>query len=193
MNFLYEQYSDLEIWKEHPVYVNYEVSTQGNVRRCNGYNSLGRRVKIRQLKPWIRKHRESHRNTTIQYRTVSLWANGKKKTRPIGVFAAETFLGSRPEGYQLLHGAGGSLDDSLPNLRWGTASENQRDRVRDRTSNRGEQCGSSVLTAADVHAIRKQLQSGRKQRCIAKEFGVTRETISCINCKKSWSWLDEIN
>jgi len=42
----------------------------------------------------------------------------------------ETFVGPRPEGRQCRHLNGNSLDNRLENLSWGTASEDNYDRVR---------------------------------------------------------------
>lgn len=76
-------------------------------------------------------------------------------------------------------------------LSWKTRSENQQDRVRDGTSNRGERCGSAKLGRLHVSLIRacKGLFS---QRQLAKDFGVDQSTISNIQSEKTWNEVSDV-
>lgn len=76
------------------------------------------------------------------------------------------------------HGPGGKLDNRLSNLCWGTPSENQEDKVRDGTTNRGERCGSARLTAEIVAECRHRHAIGESQAALAREFGVAVSTMS---------------
>jgi hypothetical protein len=73
-------------------------------------------------------------------------------------------------------------------LEYGTSSENELDKVRDGTHKRGERNNTVKLTEAQVREIRRR--SDEKQRDLAKEFGVTYQTIWAIIHKKIWAWLE---
>ncbi|WP_353621966.1 hypothetical protein [Labrenzia sp. THAF35] len=73
-------------------------------------------------------------------------------------------------------------------LQWKTPSENEQDKIDHGTSNRGERCASSKLTAGDVIWIRSH--KGTPTREIAKKFGVSVRTVQDAASGKTWSWLD---
>lgn len=73
-------------------------------------------------------------------------------------------------------------------LRWATRSENQMDRVRHGTSNRGSRHGVSKLSPVDVVGIRLMLK-GHSQRSVALEFGVSQSAIWHLSTGKTWSHL----
>jgi hypothetical protein len=68
-----------------------------------------------------------------------------------------------------------------------TRKDNQIDRVRDGTTNRGERQGRAVLTDKQVRAIRECVNQTQQQ--IADEFGVSRTTISYILTNKRWQHI----
>lgn len=93
-------------------------------------------------------------------------------------------------GLQAAHSCGnGRMGCVNPrHLRWATQSENQFDRVAHGTSNRGERCGSAVLTRDDVMRIRA-LAGVELQKVLAHRYGVAQATISKIQRGERWSWL----
>lgn len=76
-------------------------------------------------------------------------------------------------------------------LSWKTRSENEADKVIHGTSNRGERCGASKLTEADVREIRVMLGT-RTHAEIAKLFAVSRQTVSAIHARKRWAWHEAV-
>lgn len=94
------------------------------------------------------------------------------------------------EAYEAAHECGkGHLGCVSPrHLSWKTAGDNQMDRVKHGTSNRGERHPLSVLTLADAIEIRAANDNVPHGE-IAKKFGVSREAISAIRRGASWSWL----
>lgn len=74
-------------------------------------------------------------------------------------------------------------------LVWKTRAENQLDRVRHGTSNRGERQGQSKLTEADVKAIRALLADGVPPMRIGSRFGVSDAAIYKIRNGENWAWL----
>lgn len=112
------------------------------------------------------------------------------KCRTIHSLVAEAFLGERPEGMQVAHNDGNPSNNKLENLRYATRTDNQADRIRHGTHNRGERQGCSRLMASDVRLIRQMIKDGVRQRRIAEKFGMTDSHISAINTKKAWRHLD---
>jgi len=95
-----------ERWLPVPGYQGwYEVSDAGNVyamARAGAHGGL--------LKPGL---------TSGGYRFVVLYKYGRARTRTVGSLVLEAFNSTAPRGARARHGAGGRLDDSLGNLRWG--------------------------------------------------------------------------
>ncbi len=76
-------------------------------------------------------------------------------------------------------------------LYWATPSENERDKIANGTSNRGERCGSAKLTEKDVHHIRQtRRESGLQYKQIAERFDVTESAIRSICHRRTWAWLE---
>lgn len=106
----------------------YQVSDTGKVRSMDRkiQDSLGR---IRKM-----KGRELSQGLHVYgYWQVTLSKGPVKKTRTVHQLVCEVFLGQRPEGMEVLHGPAGIKDNSLNNLRYGTKSQNAKDRMRDGT------------------------------------------------------------
>lgn len=62
------------------------------------------------------------------YPQISTYVNGARRTRPVHLLVARTFLGPAPEGMEARHLNGNRLDPRLENLRYGTKSENMQDK-----------------------------------------------------------------
>lgn len=116
--------SDSEQWRPIPGYEGrYEVSDQGRVRSLGFYasNQTWRAGRIRRLVP-----RESG------HLTVKLVdANGATKTHGVHRLVLLAFVGEAPSGSHWgLHKNDVPWDNRPSNLRWGTASQNSHDAVR---------------------------------------------------------------
>ena len=112
-----------------------------------------------------------------------LWANNKQAQVRPHKLVLEAFVGKRPIGMECCHNDGNPQNNHLSNLRWDTAKNNQADRVRHGTTNRGENCGTAKLTGIQVDAIR---QDTRLHRLIALDYGVRANTISRIKSGVRW-------
>lgn len=75
-------------------------------------------------------------------------------------------------------------------LYWATPTENQHDRVKHGTSNRGERQGRSKLNRNDVRMIKSLCAAGYSQASIADQFGVDQSAISNIKRGRNWAWLN---
>lgn len=102
---------------------HYEVSNHGRVRSLDrSVRSRGgfRTAKGQVLAQPIGSH---------GYPQVTLWKNHQYEHRTVHSLVAEAFLGTPPKGMEVCHNNGNGTDNRLPNLRYGTTSENAKDRV----------------------------------------------------------------
>jgi hypothetical protein len=157
----------MEEWRDVVGYAGiYEVSNFGNVRTYKTHAIKKQTVKDGDNRPYL-----------------GLWKNNKQKICRPHKLVMEAFVGMRPKGMECCHNDGNPQNNHLNNLRWDTPKNNQADRVKHGTTNRGEQCGTAKLTLEQVRAIR---QDDRLQRIIAAEYGVKDNTISRIKSGKRW-------
>lgn len=127
----------------------YEVSSLGRVRNvCRG-SIL------------------SERRNSDGYARVALSREGRYSHRLVHRLVAEAFI-PNPESYPLvLHGPNGPLDNSVDNLRWGTNSDNMRDRRRDGTDR----------NASKTHCINKHAYTAENTYYNAEGHR------SCLTCR----------
>ena len=160
----------METWKNVVGYEGlYEVSDHGQIRS----------VKTNRLKKFT-NDRQKRRPF------IGLWRNNKIRVIYPHKAVLEAFVGPRPQGMEACHNNGDPFDNRLENLRWDTPRNNQLDRIKHGTSNRGERCASAKLTEAQIRAIRTD---SRLQREIAAEYGVRENTISRIKSGKRWGHI----
>lgn len=65
----------------------------------------------------------------VAYLTVKLTQDGKRKSFRVHRLVANAFYGERPEGLEVRHLDGNSLNNALNNLAYGTHKQNMEDRV----------------------------------------------------------------
>lgn len=110
-----------EIWKDIPGYEGqYQVSDFGHVK------SLARRVKRSQGLYNVSERILKSIQRPDKYYVVHL-PHGMVYTYQLVLLA---FVGPCPEGQECRHLDGNCQNNRLDNLKWGTRSENARDRVR---------------------------------------------------------------
>jgi hypothetical protein len=113
------------------------------------------------------------------------------RTRYVHHLACEAEHGPRPSPqHEVAHSCGRGHEGCVnrKHLRWATRSENQMDRVKHGTHNRGERHGMSRLTE---HQAREalRLRGLISQEAIAERFGVSRGAICRIHQGRGWAWL----
>lgn len=153
----------------------YEVSSHGRVRSLDRErpNPLTGGVSVhtgRVIRPRVNRG---------GYLQVNLHRPGHRKTRPVHRLVAEALI-PNPEGLPLvLHGLAGTRDNSVPNLRWGTTSDNMRDRIRDGTCRESSKthCPEGHEYSSDNTRIesRGNRTQRRCRKCRAKQAQKLRE------------------
>ena len=172
-----------EVWKDIPGFKGlYEVSDAGNVRSCS--RQITRTYKSGHVATTNHTGRVLRPGTNKRgYRFVVLRRDARSVTREVHKLVATAFLPEPTVGQtQVRHLDGDRLNNTPPNLAWGTASENQLDLY----SYRGYH---HRLTPDDVLEIRLRLSQGVTGRELAKQFGVSESNISEIKHGRSFAWL----
>ena len=160
----------MEIWKPVCGFEGlYEVSDAGRIQS----------VRTKKIKVYTYDRRKRRP-------FVGLWRNNKITVIYPHKAVLEAFVGKRPSGMEACHNNGDPFDNRLKNLRWDTPRNNQLDRIKHGTSNRGERCAAAKLTEAQARAI---IADTRLHREIAAEYGVRENTISRIKSGKRWGHL----
>ena len=164
-----------EIWKAIPGYEgHYEVSSLGRVR------SLTREAKRAWGIVTIKGKMLKLAKLPAGYLFVGLCKDGEKDQRYIHDLVLSTFVCPRPDGMQCCHFPDDDKsNNNIDNLRWGTAGDNENDKIRLRTKKRGEQISNSKFTNKQAEQIRKMYATGKwSQQKLADKYGVVQFTIS---------------
>ncbi|HIS18358.1 MAG TPA: HNH endonuclease [Candidatus Coprovivens excrementavium] len=172
-----------EVWKDISGYEGlYQVSDLGNVKSLDRI-SVSSDNKVRNLKGLMLK--QPLNVNGIPYVTLS--KNGKRQKHTTHKIVALTFIGERPEGYQVLHRDGDCLNNKLCNLSYDTQSQNMIDMYR-----YGKKNGSGKLTIEQVLEIRKLFKTGKYTKVkLGRMFKVSDVNIYEIVTKKTYQWLND--
>ena len=156
------------VWKPIPNYLPYEASNAGLVRNADTRLILS---PFRLSTGYLRVKIGRSPNGITVHRLVAM-----------------AFIGPCPKGLQVCHKNGDPLDNRPQNLRYGTVSDNAKDRIRHgrQADKRGERHHSVKLTATEVMAIRA---SSDTLKSLAQEYGVSFQQISKIRLGQRWSSL----
>ena len=118
------------------------------------------------------------------YLRVRLNINNFRRSFGVHHLVLMAFHGPRPAGLYGCHNNGDPRDNRSANLRWDTPRSNQADRKRHGTAMVGSEHPQAKLTEVQVEQIRANRI--RSTRSLAREFGVSRRTISDILAKRKW-------
>lgn len=102
----------------------------------------------------------------------------------------EAWHGARPSNdHMVLHSCGNRACWAGEHLRWGTAQENQDDRINDGTKVFGDKASWSRLTTEQVIEIRERHRAGVSMYQLAKEYDVTDVSIGNIIHRRTWKHI----
>ncbi len=149
---------------------------------------------------WSRKVRGSNGKSTGDWWKLKLTlqntgylhvtlCNGGKKGRQFAVhrLVLEAFVGKCPKGMQCLHADGVRSNNALGNIKWGTPTENQNDRLRHGTDSCGTKSKTAKLTEAVVSEIRSlRAAHGTSTSSLARRFEVSRRCIDFAINRQTW-------
>jgi len=172
-----------ENWKDIAGYEGvYQVSDMGGVKRLAGsYNCNTTR--------YLKCSPDAY-----GYPCVTLHSDGSGRGRKVHHLVLEAFVGTRPAGQQGAHWDGDRANNRLPNLRWTTASDNEKDKFRHGTSTCLKPCEGHKFTNLkndEVHTIR-WLKGRMDAVVVADLFRVTRGIVYGIWYRLTWKTLPEL-
>ena len=167
-----------ENWLPVPGYEgSYEVSDCGRVRSYLRPPGIAR-----VLTPVSRK---------LGHQYVALTRNGTTKTLAVHRLVLLAFVGPPPPRHITGHWDGNPANNHIGNLNWITYAQNEADRHRHGRVPFGELNCNAKLTADQVRDIRRRHQEGSAHRKLAREFKMSRPTISSIVNGLTWRHVDQ--
>ncbi len=171
----------IEVWKDIINFPGYQISSLGNIRSrwaLGRYSRLSDKWHL--MKPQIdRKH--------TGYRKIMLRKNKKAHPKTVASLVCIAFHGPRPPKGQVCHNDGTRTNDAANNLRWGTQSDNEQDKIAHGTSHNK---GSRKLSSNQVLSIRKLYRTGNyTQQQLAYDFNIDQSHVCDIVNKKRWGTL----
>ena len=174
-----------EVWKDVVGYEGfYSVSDHGRLRSEPRMivDSLGRERRVRGRMMSLPANQGG-------YVHVSLCREGDRKDAVVHQLVLRAFVGDKPTPkHEGCHNDGKPANNRLENLRWDTMTANQHDRLKHGTDIRGEKCGTSRFTEAQVRLMRKV----RSQFTLNELAGIFNASISGVHKAQtgySWAWM----
>ncbi|MCL4715505.1 MAG: HNH endonuclease [Hyphomonadaceae bacterium] len=130
------------------------------------------------------------------YRRVNVHDGERFRQIGVHVLVALTYLGPRPTPeHEAAHNDGVRTHNAVTNLRWATARENQRDRDRHGTHNKGTRAAAAKLTDEAVREIRRRhvrhSKGPNSASALAREFGVSHFAIHRVVTGKGWTHVQQ--
>ena len=173
-----------EVWRDIDNYSGlYQVSNQGRVK------GLNRQVVGKDGRTWNLKEKVlvPYEGGTNEYLQVSLSKDSKSRKHLVHRLVAKAFIKRIPTGMEVNHINGRLQDNRLVNLEIVTHQENIDHSVASGLKNDyGEKHTNSKLSNAEASLIRKHHLNGMKQVDLARQFGVSKQTINNIVHNKSY-------
>ena len=167
-----------EEWRDIPGEPGYQVSSNGRVKSCRRtiVRKNGRKQTIREriLKP-----------SPDEWGYAMVGVN--RKTYKIHRLVSLSFMPQKKAGQEIRHLDGDPANNNLINLAYGSHSEN----VLDCYDYRGKVRNRQKLTENSAALIKSEISAGRKSRDIAKEYGVSEQTICDIKHGRIYARVEE--
>lgn len=181
--------TDGEIWRPVVGYEGwYEVSSTGRVKR------VGRGAKVSTggiLRP--------SKNTNEYLRVALSAGDGNQKHIYVHKLVAQAFIGPRPDGHEVNHKDSDRTNARYENLEYVTRSGNMRHMIlqgrspteKQKYNALGERNSSAILNESMVVEIRMRAANGELHKDLAKEYGVSKSTISHAISGHNWGHIKD--
>lgn len=163
----------------------YEVSNRGSIRSHRFWRGRGEESRGRPHKLGLSTGEYGHM-------FARLFSDGTTRTLSVGRLMLLAFKGPDPDPAKkwACHWDGNPANNVIDNLYWGTNSDNQMDRVRHGTSNRGSRNGHAKLKEEDARDIKSRIKAGERNRDISLDYPhVDPSVISGIRIGRLWAHL----
>ena len=172
-----------EIWVDVKGYEGlYQVSNHGRVRSMDRLIPKSVGIGYRLMKGKILRSAAYH---NPGYPRICLSKSGKVRWVSIHSLVLVCFVGDRPNGMECRHLDGDRMNPRLNNLRWGTPSQNQRDREQHGTGNQGNRNRASKVDEETVVVIKK-MSKEKSRGEIAHRLGLSYCIVSDVIAGRTW-------
>jgi len=157
-----------EVWKPVVDYPKYEISNMGNVRRNN-----------KQLSLFIIKG-------YLAFNVI----DGVKRRKSLRVHkeVAKAFLGNHAANMIVRHLDGNPLNCCISNIKWGTHSDNEKDKKRHGRSLAGSKNPQAKITEMEAIFIKKSNLSSKE---LAERLNIGYRAIWAIKTGRTWKHLKD--
>lgn len=168
-----------EIWKNIPGYDFYEASNLGRIRSWRQWGGNNRQHNLKASKPRLMTPCPNGEG----YMCISVRKNKKNESIRIHKLIMLAFYGPSPNPkIHICHTDGDKKNNLLENLRYDTATNNCRDRLRHRQKQR-------FLSVEEVIEIKKLLPYMNNAQ-LSRKFDYSTSGISYIRHGKRWGWVE---
>ena len=170
-----------EIFKAIKDFPLYEVSNFGNVISWKPWNN----TKVpRILKSGTDKD---------GYKQIVFVKGKKRYTKRVHHLVLNAFTRECPKGFQTCHNDGNPSNNHIENLRWDTVKNNNADKIKHGTAQRGEKNGFSKLKEKDVIDIFERASQGQPKKDIAKMYNSNLSNVYHICKGRVWKHLNLVS
>ena len=176
-----------EIWKDVVGFDGiYKISSLGRLK------SVERVIERKNNSNYVQSEKIINGSNHNGYLFTTLRKNNKKAQKFIHVLVAESFLGEKPNGFDVCHSDGNRLNNCINNLRYGTRSDNVKDSIKHRTHytpfrKKGSERSYAKINEEIAKEIKNSNESSTK---LSKKFNVSRALISGIRRNKNWNHVN---
>ena len=170
---------------------HYRINSLGEVESCTRGRGRYCKDRISKWEPVKPVFGRSDYTGAGYYKINIRTASGARKMTSLHRLVAESFCEKKPGCNEVDHIDGDRSNNKASNLRWATRAENAKN-AKDRGAFKGLGQGKGKkLNLNSYKVIRDMIESGHKNKDIAKMIGVDRSNISKIRNGHLMQWAEE--